>query len=300
MTNNDFTLHELACLDALAAEGSFQAAAVRLHRTHPAVFAAIKSLEARVGTALVDRSGYRVQLTPAGEAFRLRAKDVLSEARALQAFAGHLARGDETDLRIVVGDLSPTAKVLPLLRRFFDECPNTRLHLHFEALTGPSERLFEGQADLILHHIDKADARLEWTDLFPVTLVPVLAPGFLPFPLTNDLSPRQMKDLVQCIIRDSARAPAKDYFVVEGAHSWTVADQLMKKELIVLGMGWGHMPLHLIDKELRAGRLLSIEGQHFKRSRVDIVMARLRNQPAGPVAERLWQFLGEHAEQPGA
>ena len=296
LTTNDFTFHELACLDALASQGSFQAAAALLHRTHPAVFAAVKSLEARVGTALVDRSGYRVQLTPAGEAFRQRSKDVLTEARALQAFAGHLARGEETDLRVVVGDLCPTAKVLRLLRRFFNECPNTRLHLHFEALTGPSERLFDKQADLILHHVDKADPRLEWVDLFPVTLVPVVATGFLPFPVTNAITPRQMKGLVQCIIRDSARTPAKDYFVVEGARSWTVTDQLMKKELIVLGMGWGHMPMHLIDKELRSGKLQSIEGRHFKRSKVDIVMARLRNQPPGQVAQRLWQFLGEHAE----
>jgi len=293
---NDFTLHELACVDALASEGSFQAAAARLHRTHPAVFASIKSLEARIGTPLVDRSGYRVRLTAAGEAFRDRARDVLAEARALQAFAGHLARGEETDLRVVIGDLCPTANVLRLLRRFSDECPNTRLHLHFEALAGPCERLFDEQADLILHHVDKADTRLEWRDLFPVTLVPVVAAGFLPFAVNDRISPRQMKSLVQCIIRDSARTPAKDYFVVDGARNWTVADQLMKKELISLGMGWGHMPMHLIHKELRAGKLLSIEGRYFKRSTVDIVMARLRDRPTGPVAERLWQFLGEQAK----
>ena len=292
---NDFTLHELACVDALASEGSFQAAATLLHRTHPAVHAAVKSLEVRIGVALIDRSGYRVRLTPAGEAFRERAKDVLSEARALQNFASHLTRGEETELRVIVGDLCPTAKVLGLLRRFFDECPNTRLHLHFEALTGPWERLFDKQADLILHHVDKADPRLEWVDLFPVGLVPVVAPGFLPFRVTPTITPRQMKGQVQCIIRDSAQRSARDYFVIEGARSWTVADQLMKKELIALGMGWGHMPLHLVERELTNGKLLSIEGRHFKRSTVDIVAARLRDEPIGPVAARLWQFLSEHA-----
>ena len=66
----------------------------------------------------------------------------------------------------------------------------------------------------------------------------------------------------------------------------------MKKELILLGMGWGHMPLHLIERELQRGKLLSIEGKHFKRVTRDIVAARLRERPAGPVAERLWRFLG--------
>ena len=49
----DITLHELQCLDAVVAEGSFQRAAARLHRTHPSVHAAVKNLEAR-GVAFSD------------------------------------------------------------------------------------------------------------------------------------------------------------------------------------------------------------------------------------------------------
>ena len=67
----------------------------------------------------------------------------------------------------------------------------------------------------------------------------------------------------------------------------------MKRELILLGMGWGHMPLHLIDHDLESGKLLSIEGKHFQRTRLDIVAARLRGRPVGPVAERRWTFLGD-------
>jgi DNA-binding transcriptional LysR family regulator len=288
----DFTLQELACIDAVVSAGSFHAAAAQLHRSHPAVYAAVKGLEARVGVPLLDRAGYRVRLTPAGEAFCQRAREVLSEARALRTFAEQLAQGEETDLRVVVGDLCPTAKVVRLLRRFFIECPNTRLHLHFEALAGPWERLFEGEADIILHHVDKTDPRLESTDLFSVTLVPVVAPGFLPFPITANITPRQMKGLVQCIIRDSAKKPVLDVNIIKGARSWTVGDQLMKKELILLGMGWGHMPLHLIERDLKSGKLLSIEGKHFKRLKRDIVAARLREKPTGPVGDRLWKFLG--------
>ena len=45
----DFSLHELACLEAVVVEGSFQGAADKLHRTHSAVHAAIKHLEQRLG-----------------------------------------------------------------------------------------------------------------------------------------------------------------------------------------------------------------------------------------------------------
>lgn len=289
----DFTLQELACINAVVSAGSFHAAATQLHRSHPAVHAAIKGLESRIGVPLLNRSGYRVRLASAGEAFCERAKEVLSEARALRTFAEHLAQGEETELRVVIGDLCPIAKVVRRLRRFFDECPNTRLHLHFEALAGPGKRVLAEEVDLVLHHVDKTDSRLESVDLFSVTLVPVVTPGVLPFPISGNLTPRQMKNHVQCIIRDSAKNPAQDYYIIEGARSWTVADQLMKKELILLGMGWGHMPLHMIERKLRRGKLVSIEGKHFKRRTVDIVAARLRKRPAGPVGNRLWEFLGD-------
>jgi DNA-binding transcriptional LysR family regulator len=182
------------------------------------------------------------------------------------------------------------------LRRFFERCPGVRLNLHFEALAGPWERLLDGEADLILHHIDKSDTRLEHVTLCKVSVIPVVAPRFLAFPVSDDVTPEQMRDYVQCIIRDSSRHSApRDYFLVEGARSWTVSDQLMKKEIILQGMGWGHMPDFLVEKELRDGKLLSIKGRHFPGGETDIVAARLRNKPHGPVAGRLWQYIAEQA-----
>ena len=290
-----FTLQELLCLDAVVSAGSFQAAAARLGRSHPAVHAAIGSLERGTGLVLFDRQGYRARLTAAGTAFHRQAADVLARAGMLQTLAQQLVRGDETDLRVVVGDLTPSAPVLRHLKKFFAASPGTRLHLHFEALGGPWQRLLADEADLIVHHVDKSDTRFEWLDLQPVTLVPVAAPGYLPFEPTAQLRPEQMKALVQVVIRDSATEPGRDYFLIAGAPSWTVADQQTKKELILNAMGWGHMPLHLIEKDLRAGRLISLEGRHFKRSKLDIVVARRRGRPIGGVAQALWASFAELA-----
>jgi DNA-binding transcriptional LysR family regulator len=186
--------------------------------------------------------------------------------------------------------------MLGLLRRFFEDCPSTRLHLQFEALSGPWERLFDGEADLILHHIDKSDPRLDSIDLGAVQLIPVVAPGFLPFPISGSITPEQMRDHPQCIIRDSARhSPARDYYLLEGARSWTVSDQLMKREIILQGMGWGHMPDFLIEPDLRAGRLLSIAGRHLRGGRIDLVAARQATKPHGPIADRLWRYIHEQA-----
>jgi len=288
------TIHQLQCFDAVVTEGSFQAAAGKLRRAQPSIFLAVKNLEAEMGLALLDRSGYRVSLTEAGRSFHERVQIFFHELRALKSHATQLAMGEEAELRVVIGDLCPLPQTLALLKRFFNACSNTRLHLHFEAISGPWERLFDGDADLILHHIDRADPRLESIDLFAVRLVPVVAPGFLRIPLSRSITPEQMRDYVQCVIRDTARhSPPRDYFVVEGSRSWTVSDQLMKRELILQGMGWGHLPRFLIEDHLHEERLLDMTGEYLKGGQSELVAARLRAAPHGPIAARLWRYLGE-------
>ncbi len=286
------TLHQLRCFDAVVTHGGFQAAADRLFRSQPTVFATVKTLEAQVGLTLLNRSGYRVTVTDSGRSFHERARVLLQELATLENHAAQLAMGEESELRVVIGDLCPTTETFGLLRRFFDGCPRTRLHLHFEAISGPWERLLDGEADLIIHHIDKSDPRFEFIDLRTIALIPVVAPNFLRLPLSDSLTPELMREHVQCIIRDTARHSApKDYYVVAGARSWTVSDQLMKKEIILQAMGWGHLPDFLVEEELRSGRLLAIAGKHLAGGKVDLVAARQRNVPHGPIAERLWRYI---------
>lgn len=287
-----FTLHDLQCFDAVVREGGFQGAGAVLHRSHPAVFAAVARLERQLGVALLDRSGYRVRPTEAGLSLHRRAQSVLREAEALRVHADQLALGEEPQLRVVVGDLCPRPPILRLLSRFFARCPATRLHLHFEAVTGPWERVFDDEADLILHRIDKTDPRLEWIDLGKVELLPVAAPGFLSFAVTDEISPEQMRELTQCVLRDTARhSPERSHFVIDGAHQCTVADHRMKKEIILHGMAWGHLPRFMIEQELRDGRLLSLAGRHLPGVTEELVAARRRDRPHGPVARRLWEHL---------
>jgi DNA-binding transcriptional LysR family regulator len=292
------TLHQLVCFEAVVTEGSFQAAAEKLLRSQPSVSSSVKNLETQLQLSLLDRSGYRVTLTEAGRSFYERTRVFLHEVKRLRDHATQLAMGEESELRVVIGDVSPLPQTLGLLRRFFDNCPGTKLHLHFEAISGPVERLLDDEADLVLHHIDKADPRLEYVDLFIMKILPVVAPNFLRFPISRSITPEQMRDYVQCVIRDTARhSQPRDYYLVEGARSWTVSDQLMKKELILQGMGWGHMPRYLVEQDLREGSLLPITGKHLKGGQVELVAARRRDTPHGPVANRLWQYIRDQAAE---
>ncbi len=285
-------LHDLRCFDAVADGGSFQAAAQALHRTHPSVFAAVARLEGQLGLTLLDRSGYRVSLTDEGRLFHARAQLAIREFEHLRTYAGQLASGEETVLRVVLGDVCPRPGILGLLSRFFAERPRTRLHLDYEAIGGPIERLMDGEADLVFHRANPSDPHLERIDLCEVTFVPVVAPGFLPFEAGSDVTPEAMRPFTQCVIRDTARRPSSEnFFVIDGAHSCSVPDHMMKKELILHGLAWGHLPEWLIDDDLREGRLMSIAGRHIP-GRVETVAAvRRRDKPHGPVVDALWRHL---------
>jgi DNA-binding transcriptional LysR family regulator len=120
----------------------------------------------------------------------------------------------------------------------------------------------------------------------------VVAPGFLPMPITDEITPEQMRGFVQCVIRDTARHMDRpNFYLIEGARNWTVGDQLMKKEIILQGAAWGHMPDFLIEEELRDGRLLSIGGRHLKGGQLGITAARRRDLPHGPIASLLWRHI---------
>jgi DNA-binding transcriptional LysR family regulator len=287
-------LHDLRCFDAVATEGSFQVAGMALNRTHPSVFAAVARLEQQLGLRLFDRSGYRVGLTDAGRLFQAWTQLALREFDELQTYADQLASGEETVLRIVIGDLCPRPPVLAWLSTFFATHARTRLHLDYEAVGGPLERLIEGEADLVFHRADPSDPRLERIELSSMAWAPVVAPGFLPFAPSPDITPEAMRPFTQCVIRDSARRPSSEsFFLVEGAHQCSAPDHQMKKELILHGLAWGHLPLWLIEDELRDGRLITIAGPNLPGRTDRLAAIRLRAISHGQVATALWRQLDE-------
>jgi DNA-binding transcriptional LysR family regulator len=286
------SLHQLECFLALAAEGSFAAAAKRVHKSHTAVFATIRNLEDTVGVALLDRSGYRVTLTVAGKSFHEEAERVVRAHAGLAKHAIQLRSGAEAELRIVLGDLCPLAGALPAFAGFFRDTANTRPVFHTEVLGAPWAKLLRGEVDLAVHHIDQPRPELETQHLFDVDVVPVAAPGFLPFAPHPQIQPRDLLPLRQCVLRDGARDwPSASYHVLNGAPTVSVGDQATKRELIVLGLAWGHMPLHLVRDDLDAGRLLSLSGEHLRGATLPHYAMRLREANHGPVAQRLWQHL---------
>lgn len=95
-------LRQLRQFLAVAEEGSFTAAAARLHMAQSPLSQAIRALERDLGTPLFDRSRRGAALTPAGRTLRREAVDILRRVELARV----AVRRTEPGRRVVVATLS--------------------------------------------------------------------------------------------------------------------------------------------------------------------------------------------------
>jgi DNA-binding transcriptional LysR family regulator len=109
------TLVQLRHLIALADSGSFSKASQAVHLTQPALSRSVRALESELGLPLVDRVGRRLELTPMGRDVLARARQLVSDAKEMQAHTLSLARGQAGALRVGLGSGPGVMLMTPLL-----------------------------------------------------------------------------------------------------------------------------------------------------------------------------------------
>ncbi len=293
------TLEQLKMLVAIADNGGILAAAGKLNKTQPTISVAIRKLEDDLGLQILARDGYRASLTPAGEALCRQARVILNQSGILSRIARHLAQGNEPQLRIAIEASCPLPFVLETLASCEKKFPGTQFNLSGETLWGALERLKSDDADLAISPWFEENLDFETISLTSATLVSVASPGFRNRLAKDVLLLDDLKDLVQVVVRDSSRNPPRQSFgyLAECRH-WYVTDHYTKKEIILAGMGWGRLHEHLIAGELANGTLVPLTIRNYQSTlEVKICVARMREKPAGPVAESLWQDFSRASEK---
>ena len=116
-------LHELRVFATVAELASFSRAADQLGLAKGRVSTAVQQLEAQVGTRLLQRTTRSVRLTPDGERFLDRCKELLTEAEQLEAMFRPAATGLTGRLRIDLPNRIARDLVLPRLPEFLAAHP---------------------------------------------------------------------------------------------------------------------------------------------------------------------------------
>ncbi|NML50436.1 LysR family transcriptional regulator [Streptomyces sp. R302] len=171
----------LRVLRAVAATGSFSAAARELGCTQPAVSQQMKALEASAGTPLLIRTGREMRLTQAGEVLVRHAAGILAGLTAAEEEVAAIAGLRAGRVRLVSFPSGSSTLVPTALAALRAAHPGTRVSLVEAEPPRSVEMLREGDCDLALaFRYGSSHAPGEWDDLVVRPLLTDRLVGLVP------------------------------------------------------------------------------------------------------------------------
>jgi DNA-binding transcriptional LysR family regulator len=122
-------LSQLETFLAVAEERSFSRAAVRMHRTQPAISQVIRKLEESIGESLFDRASRDGSLTAAGTLLRDYAQRLLALRREASSALGELKSLERGHLQLAANEYT-CMYLLPAIDAFRREFPHVNVTVH--------------------------------------------------------------------------------------------------------------------------------------------------------------------------
>src|SRR3954470_8896482 len=141
-------LRHLRYFIAVAEELHFRRAAERLHMSQPPLSQQIRQLEEEIGATLLLRNQRKVELTAAGAAFLVRAREILDAVEDAARQARRVQRGEVGRLAVGFVGSAMYSFVPELLRAFREQAPDIGLRLHEMGTTEQLRQLDDGRLDV--------------------------------------------------------------------------------------------------------------------------------------------------------
>jgi DNA-binding transcriptional LysR family regulator len=252
-----FTLDQLRGLITVIEEGSFSAAARKLHRVQSAISTAMANLENQLGVPLWDRTTKVARLTAQGHTILAAARKVCTEVDALRQLAAGMALGLEASVSLCVDMLFPLTALVDLCKQFRGEFPSVDLRVDTQTMTGVSARVIDGSATIGVASPMGVTAGLERKVLTTIQMIPVVSPQHPLAAVRGSISTAQLRDAIQLVLSELQGEGHPDQAVLS-PRTWRVRDLHTKHALLRAGLGWGNLPEHLVRDDLRARRLVPI------------------------------------------
>jgi DNA-binding transcriptional LysR family regulator len=282
------TFEQLRTFMAVVDSGSFAAAGRRLNRAVSVISYGIANLEAQLGVILFDRKGTRKpQLTVAGRAVLAEVRAIAEDFDGLRAKVKGLLDGLEAEVNLAVDVMLPAERLGAVLRAFNDKFPTVTLRLHVEALGAVTSLVLEQKAILGISGPLAASATgVECVAAGSVLMVPVAAPDH-PLARMERISPGAGRDYIQLVLTDRSPLTEGRDFSVMSPRTWRLADLGAKHALLREGIGWGNMPIPMIEAELAAGTLVRLAMPDHPGGIYRFAGLWRRDLPPGPAASWL-------------
>lgn len=249
-------LDAIHALDAVIRYGGFARAATALNKAQSAVSYQVEKLERQLGVALLDRSGYRVRLSAAGEALLVEGRRLLDQADYMATMARDFGGGWEPRLTVILDGILPLETTLRALKTLAGEKVPTRIRVKVEFLGGVQFRFEKDHADLMLVKDFVSGPDLTSHPLAAVECVLCVSREH-PLAHRKRVALRDLHEHVELSIQDSSDR-GDDRHMFAGERVFYLSDFIAKKQALHMGVGFGWMPRYLVHRELRSGTLREV------------------------------------------
>jgi DNA-binding transcriptional LysR family regulator len=297
------SLDQLRTFIAVADEKSFSAAGRRLRRAQSVVSQTLANLEGQLGVKLFDRSGRLPVLTDQGRALLADARAVAGDVDVLKARAKNLAGGLEPEVSVAVDVMFPSAPLTAAVAAFQQEFPSTLLNFEVES-SAVVEPVLDGRCLVgLVSSWSRVPPNITREPLLTVSVPTIVSPQH---PLASYHAPIPATVLVehiQLIHMDPADVSPSRGSALRSTRVWRLSHLGAKLAFLRAGLGYGALPLHVIEADLASGTLVQIRLEDAPSEGFVIAMSAIyrTDRPPGPAGrwfmERLKQEVAEQSQE---
>ncbi len=279
------TLDQLRTFLAAVDEGSFSAAGRKLRRAQSVVSQTLANLEGQIGVKLFDRSSRYPRLTEKGRSLLADARAVADSVDGFKARARAINQGLEPELVVAIDVMYPMAAVTKAATHSRKTFPHTPLRLHVEALGAVVKPVLDRRCSIgIVGSLPMVPDELHTETLTEIAFVTVVAPSH-PLAGRRIVPAAAAAKEVQLVLTDRSELSQGRDFGVLAAATWRLADLGAKHSFLKAGLGWGHMPLHMVAADIESGALVRIRVEGFPREvAMPMLVVYRKDAPPGPAA----------------
>jgi DNA-binding transcriptional LysR family regulator len=278
------SLDQLRTFIAAADEGSFSAAGRRLRRAQSVVSQTLANLEGQLRVKLFDRSARFPVLTDQGRALLADARAVAGDIDLFKARAKSLAGGLEPELSVAVDVVFPLTPFTATVGAFQKEFPSTLLRFDVES-SAVIEPVLDGRCAVgVIASVQVVPPQLTRERLLTVKSPMIVSPQH---PLATHGAPipaAVLAEHIQLVHADPSDLSRPGGFGLLSPRVWRLSHLGAKLAFLRAGLGFGLMPLHLVDADLASGALVQITAESAPPEGYVIAMSAVyrTDSPPGP------------------
>ncbi|WP_323122836.1 LysR family transcriptional regulator [Burkholderia alba] len=260
------TLQNMRVFARVVEAGSFTAAALSLNSTTGAMSRAVSELEARLRTRLMNRSTRRLALTPAGESYLLRCRQILADVDRAEEEASCAHERPAGVLRMHSFASVGQHYVMPALTAYRARHPDVSIEL---TLSQRMPDLFDGSNDVaVVTASSLPDSELVSHLLGATFNILCASPDYL----REHGAPQRPQELTRydCLTLQTPAFPTHEWLLEgpDGVERIEVSGPVQTNTAESLavamrgGIGIGMLPLYAAIDDLRSGALARVLPRH--------------------------------------